>query len=147
MLDQFFAGFTPAGGRGNPKLVEAGDSPFADVPKPYVSNLSTASLNEIERVARRSIQIQLYRGTLVVDGAERWEERDWLGRTLRIGDTELQVEELTARCAATNMDQESAARDIHIPLLLERGLGHTRFGVYARVPRRDRIRFGDTIEF
>ena len=25
MLDQFFAGFTPAGGRGNPKLVEAGD--------------------------------------------------------------------------------------------------------------------------
>ena len=52
MLDQFFAGFTPAGGRGNPKLVEAGDSTFADVPKPYVSNLSTASLNEIERAAR-----------------------------------------------------------------------------------------------
>ena len=76
MLDQFFAGFTPAGGRGNPKLVEAGDSPFADVPKPYVSNLSTASLNEIERVARRSIQIQRFRGNLVVDDAERWEERD-----------------------------------------------------------------------
>ena len=53
MLDQFFVGFTPAGGRGNPKLVLAGDSIFADVPEPYVTNLSTASLNEIERVARR----------------------------------------------------------------------------------------------
>ena len=62
MLDQFFADFTPAGGRDNPKLVEAGDSTFADVPKPYVSNLSTASLNEIERVARRAIQIQRFSG-------------------------------------------------------------------------------------
>ena len=125
MLDQFFADFTPAGGRDNPKLVEAGDSTFADVPKPYVSNLSTASLNEIERVARRSIQIQRFRGNLVVDDAERWEERDWPGRTLRIGDTELHVEELIARCAATNKDPKSAARDMNIPLLLERGFGHT----------------------
>ncbi|MEC7202751.1 MAG: hypothetical protein VXW49_03680 [Pseudomonadota bacterium] len=76
MLDQFFSGFTPAGSRGNPKLVEAGDSTFADVPEPYVSNFSTASLNEIERVARRFIQIQRFRGNLVVDDAERWEERD-----------------------------------------------------------------------
>ena len=88
MLDQFFSGFTPAGSRGNPKLVEAGDSTFADVPKPYASNLSTASLNEIERVALRSIQIQRFRGNLVVVDAERWVERDWPGRTLRIGDTE-----------------------------------------------------------
>ena len=129
MLDQFFSGFTPAGSRGNPKLVEAGDSTFADVPEPYVSNLSTASLNEIERVARRSIQIQSFRSTLVVDGAERWEERDWPGRTLRIGGTELQVEELIARCAATNVDPESAARDMSISPLLERGFGHTEFGV------------------
>ena len=27
MLDQFFSGFTPAGSRGNPKLVEAGTQP------------------------------------------------------------------------------------------------------------------------
>ena len=40
------------------------------------ANFSTASLNEIERVARRSIQIQRFRGNLVVDDAERWEERD-----------------------------------------------------------------------
>ena len=76
MLDQFFSGFTPAGSRGNPKLVGAGDSTIADVPEPYVSNFSTASLNEIERVARRFIQIQRFRGNLVVDDAERWEERD-----------------------------------------------------------------------
>ena len=147
MLDQFFSGFTPAGSRGNPKLVEAGDSTFADVPEPYVSNFSTASLNEIERVARRSIQIQRFRGNLVVDGAERWEERDWPGRKLRIGDTELQVEELIARCAATNVDPESAARDMNIPLLLERGFGHTEFGAYARVLKGGTIRPGDTIEF
>ena len=52
-------------------MVEAGDSTFADVPEPYVSILSIASLNEIKQVARRSIQIQRFRGNLVVDGAER----------------------------------------------------------------------------
>lgn len=105
MLDQFFAGFTPAGGRGNPKLVEAGDSTFADVPEPYVPILSTASLTEIERVARWCIEIQRFRSNLVIEGAERWEERDWPGRTLQIGDTELQIEKPIARCAATNVDQ------------------------------------------
>ena len=73
--------------------------------------------------------------------------RDRPGRTLRIGDTELHVEELIARCAATNKDPKSATRDMNIPLLLERGFGHTEFGVYARVLKYGTIRPGDTIEF
>jgi len=54
---------------------------------------------------------------------------------------------LIARCAATNKDPKSAARDMNIPLLLERGFGHTEFGVYARVLKCGTIRPGDTIEF
>ena len=45
------------------------------------------------------------------------------------------------------MDPESAARDINIPLLLERGFGHTKSGVYARVLKCGTIRPGDTIKF
>jgi len=146
MLDQFFAGFAPAGARGNPKLVESSDTAFADVPEPFISILSLASLTDVERVARRSIQIQRFRGNLVIEGAERWEERDWPGRELRVGDVRLRIEEPIERCAATNVDPETAARDMNIPLLLERGFGHTEFGVYARVLSGGTIRPGDTLE-
>ena len=60
---------------------------------------------------------------------------------------ELHVEELIARCAATNKDPKSAARNMNIPLLLELGFRHTEFGVYARVLKYGTIRPGDTIEF
>ena len=59
----------------------------------------------------------------------------------------LQVEQSIARCAATNVDLGTAARDMNIRLLLERGFGQTEFGVLARVFKRGTIRPDDTIEF
>jgi uncharacterized protein YcbX len=37
------------------------------------------------------------------------------------------------RCAATNVDPETAARDLTIPHTLTRHLGHNECGIYAEV--------------
>lgn len=145
MLNQFFAGFLPSGARGNPKIVESQGAPFADFPDRFVSIISVSSLAEVERIARVPVDAARFRANLVVDGAERWEERDWIGRDVVIGDARFKVEEPIERCAATNVDPHTAARDMNIPMLLERGFAHVEFGVYARVIEAGTIRTGDSI--
>ena len=49
------------------------------------------------------------------------------------------------RCAAVNVDPETAARDLSIPNELMRRLGHNECGVYAEVIAGGTIAAGDTI--
>jgi MOSC domain-containing protein YiiM len=49
------------------------------------------------------------------------------------------------RCAAINVDPETAARDLNIPQALMRRLGHNECGVYAEVIEGGVIGVGDAI--
>lgn len=145
VINQFLAGFLPPGARGNPKLVEAAEGAFSDVADPLVSLVSLASVADIERVARQKVDPRRFRANVYFDGAEPWEERDWIDREIEVGSVRLRVVAPIGRCAATNVDPVSAARDMNIPLLLERGFGHTETGVYATVLEAGEIRPGDAI--
>jgi len=49
------------------------------------------------------------------------------------------------RCAATNVDPETAARDLEIPPTLSRHLGHMDCGIYAEVIEGGEIGVGDAV--
>ncbi len=145
MLDQFFQGFVPAGARGNPRIVEAGKTAFADSPEPFISIVNAASIAEIERVARQPVDPRRFRANILFTGAERWEERDWIGRTIAVGGAQMRIDEPIERCAATNVDPDSSERDLNIPRVLERGFGHLECGVHGRVVSPGLIEVGDTV--
>jgi hypothetical protein len=50
-----------------------------------------------------------------------------------------------SRCAATNVNPETAERDLNLPLALQKGFGHPNMGIYARVASAGPIAVGDTI--
>jgi MOSC domain-containing protein YiiM len=49
------------------------------------------------------------------------------------------------RCAATNVDPASAARDLDIPATLQRQLGHADCGIYAEVLAGGDLTTGETL--
>jgi MOSC domain-containing protein YiiM len=49
------------------------------------------------------------------------------------------------RCAAVNVDPDTAARDLSIPQALMRRFGHAECGIYAEVIRGGTIGVGDAI--
>ena len=49
------------------------------------------------------------------------------------------------RCAAINVDPDTAQRDLAIPQALMRRLGHNECGIYAEVISGGNIAVGDTI--
>jgi uncharacterized protein YcbX len=68
-----------------------------------------------------------------------------MDRTLAIGSTRLKVVKRIVRCAATNVDPDTAARDLTIPKTLLQTYGHADCGVYAEVITGGTISAGDAI--
>lgn len=145
LLSQFFAGFLAGSPRGTPSFQEAGDDTrTALLPNP-VSILNLASIRDLERVMRQPVDPRRFRGNILFDGLPAWAEFGWLGREIRIGQARLKVVERIQRCAATNVNPDSAERDMNVPLTLRKGFGHIDMGVYAAVIADGEVRPGDEV--
>jgi uncharacterized protein YcbX len=86
-----------------------------------------------------------FRANLYLDGWPAWHEADLVGERLAIGEARLRVVKRITRCAATNVDPDTAARDLEIPETLMRQLGHNECGIYAEVVVGGEIAVGDKI--
>ena len=145
MIGQFFAGFMGAAARGTPKLVEAGDQALTDTDQPFVSIINLASVKDLERVIRAPLDPLRFRANFYIAGGPAWAEFDWVGREIGLGRARLEVIERIERCAATNVNPESAERDLNIPRGLQKGFGHVDMGVYARVVAGGEVARADSV--
>ena len=93
----------------------------------------------------RPVDPRRFRANLYVSGWPAWHEFELLDKALAIGDVRLKVVKRIVRCAAVNVDPESAVRDLDIPHTLMRGFGHADCGVYAEVSAGGVIGIGDAI--
>lgn len=131
--------------KGAVRLVEAAETVFTDVPEPWVSLINLESIRDLEAAVEAPLDPLRFRANLYYEGGTPWEERDWVGREVQVGSARLRVEEPIGRCAATNVDPSSAARDMNLPRELQRLYGHTEMGVYASVASGGAVREGDAL--
>ena len=145
MLEQFLAAYMKDDLRGAPRIVSASGHTFSDMAAKCLHLVSLASLAEVETAARRSLDPLRFRPNLVLEGTQAWDEFGWIDRDVAIGDVRVHVFARTTRCAATNVDPATGARDTALPAVLERTWGHADFGVYARVVEGGTIAIGDPV--
>jgi len=145
MIEQFLAAYMQAELRGAPKIVFAEGHCFADADAKYLHIVNLETLRELERAAGTALSPLRFRPNIIIDGAGAWEELTWVGKTIAVGDAELDVVERTSRCAATDVDPETGKRDTALAAVLRRTWGHTDFGIYARVARGGTIAVGDPV--
>lgn len=125
------------------RLVRAEERGMTDSDYPSVAILNLASLRALETRAGRPLDPRRFRGNVWLEGAEPWQEFDWVGRRLALGSAEVEVRARIGRCVATHADPETGVRDTDILGLLESGWDHTDFGVYAVVTGSGRVAVGD----
>ena len=144
-IEAFFA--TNFGGelKGPPKVISGGGHSFSDVARKVVSIINLGSVAAIEAIVGLPVHPLRFRANLYVSGWPAWHEFELLGQTLAIGDARLKVVKRITRCAAINVDPESAARDLDLPRTMMRCLGHNECGIYAEVTAGGSIAVGDTI--
>ena len=104
-----------------------------------------AGFDPIEEMVGAPVHPLRFRANLYVEGWPAWHEFELLDRTLASGDIRLKVVKRIVRCAAVNVDPDTAQRDLAIPQALQRRLGHADCGIYAEVITGGTIGAGDTI--
>jgi MOSC domain-containing protein len=149
-IERFFTAYCAGGLRG-PAKVLSGEDPrgaphsFSDVAKKVVSIINLASVADVETLAGAPVHPLRFRGNIYVEGWPAWHEFDLLAREMAIGSARVKVVKRIVRCAATEVDPDTGARDLKIPQLLMQNLGHADCGVYAEVVGAGEIAAGDRI--
>ncbi|MBE0530017.1 MAG: MOSC domain-containing protein [Rhodospirillales bacterium] len=145
VIEDFFAAFMRAEALGKPKLVEAPSHMFSDAREKVVSLINLATVADLERVIGRPVDPLRFRGNVYLEGLPAWAEFDWVGRDIVIGEAKLRIVRRIPRCAATDVDPSSGARDMNIPRTLMTAFGHVDLGLYAEVTAGGTITIGDGV--
>jgi uncharacterized protein YcbX len=144
-IEAFFAERFAGELRGPPKILSGGGYSFSDIAKKVVSIINHGSVKAVEDIVGRSVHPLRFRANLYVSGWPAWHEFELLDQTLAIGEARLKIVKRTVRCAATNVDPDTAVRDLNIPHALMQRLGHADCGVYAEVIAGGEIATGDDV--
>lgn len=118
---------------------------LTDVPDPWISIASLSSNRALGQRMGQELSPDRWRANLWIDGTAPWEEKEWSGKTLRIGEVTLKVAREITRCKATMANPETGRRDADTLGALA-DLGHQEFGLYAEVVEGGQIRVGDRVE-
>jgi len=144
-IERYFAGRHATRIKGPPKVLTCPGHSFSDVAPKVVSIINLASLAAIETMVGFPVHPLRFRANVYVRGWPAWYEAGLVGETLAIGGARLKVIKRTGRCAAVNVDPDLAVRDMDIPKMLMRRLGHNECGIYAEVIDGGKIAVGDTV--
>jgi uncharacterized protein YcbX len=146
-VEAFMRSYVPGQLRGPPKVLAAPDGfRFTDARVGFVSIINLASVGAIREMMGREVDPLRFRGNVMVEGLEPWAEFDLVGRVLAASSgARLKVTRRIPRCAATEVDPTTGARDLDIPKALMRHLGHVDCGVYAEILTSGDITGGETL--
>jgi uncharacterized protein YcbX len=145
-IESFFARFCADELRGPPKVLHAPGHSFSDVARKVVSIINLASVSALEAAIGAPVNPLRFRGNVYVEGWPAWHEFDLLGHEIAVGEgARLKVVKRIVRCAATNVDPDTGARDLAVPETLLRSFGHADCGVYAEVIEAGEISAGNEL--
>ena len=128
------------------KILRVKDRGMTDTPYPSISINSHASLNDLEAKIGQPMDARRWRGNLWVEGFSPWEELEWIGKRVQIGDVVFDVLDPVIRCLATTANPDTGERDADTLGALQSNWGHKNFGVYAKVIQSGQIKLGDKVQ-
>jgi len=116
---------------------------FTDHPLGQVSIINLASVADLSRRMGVELDPLRFRANLYVEGWPAWAEHGWTGRRLMLGWGEAEVFKPIVRCAATEVNPQTAQRDAEIPKALFDAFGDMHCGIYVRMTKPGRVSLGD----
>ncbi|WP_170547303.1 MOSC domain-containing protein [Ruegeria arenilitoris] len=135
----------PADRAASARIIRVPGRGMTDSDFPSISLCNMASHRAVGQKLSQELSIHRWRGNIWFDGMPLWEEFEWLGREVQIGEAVFRVRERITRCLATTANPDTGIRDADTLGALETW-GHKDFGVYAEVLKGGAISVGDKVE-
>ncbi|MDC1154617.1 MOSC domain-containing protein [Candidatus Pelagibacter sp.] len=110
-----------------------------------ISLINTKSVEDFQNKTNQEIETQRFRGNIFVDGVDAWEERNWVGKIIKINDISFKVEKNIPRCVAINLKPNTDDNSLNLLQSLKKTYNHFDMGVYLTALNNGLINIGDNI--
>ena len=110
-----------------------------------ISLINTKSVEDFQNKTNQEIETQRFRGNIFVDGVDAWEERNWIGKIIKINDISFKVEKNIPRCVAINLKPNTDDNSLNLLQSLKKTYNHFDMGVYLTALDDGSINIGDNI--
>ena len=110
-----------------------------------ISLININSISDFEKKINEKVEFQRFRGNFYMDGIEPWEERKWIGKTIKINNVSFKVENNIPRCVAINLKPKSVDNSLNLLQSLKKTYNHFDIGVYLTALEDGIINVGDKI--
>ena len=129
-----------------PRLCRLDAGGYTDTDAPWITLAGSQSLADFAHVTHTAADNRRFRLNLIVSTSTAFEEFDWIGKTISIGEARLEIIEPVGRCAAIDVDPETSRREDDHLRTMRQVYGHTDLGVFARVIKGGTISPGSTVQ-
>ena len=110
-----------------------------------ISLINVRSIEDFKNKTNEEIESQRFRGNIYVDGIEAWEERNWIGKIIKINNISFKVEKNIPRCVAINLKPKTDDNSLNLLQSLKKNFNHFDMGIYLTALDSGKINTGDTI--
>jgi uncharacterized protein YcbX len=110
-----------------------------------ISLINIKSIEDFKNKTNQEIETQRFRGNIYVDGIDAWEERNWIGKIIKINNISFKVEKNIPRCVAINLKPNSEDNSLNLLQSLKKTYNHFDMGVYLSALDDGKIDIGDKI--
>ena len=130
-------------------LLKNKDFPFYDTSHSNkifnsMSLINLKSINDFESKINQKVEFERFRANFYIEGIDAWEERNWIGKIIKINNVSFKVEKNIPRCVAINLKPKT---DTTVNLLksLKDQYNHFDMGIYLTAIDDGVINVGDKV--
>ena len=105
------------------------------------------SLGDLSNKLGLLLDPRRFRGNIWLKGGEPFEEFNWIGQEINLGNVRVRVVEAIERCNATKANPLTGKKDVDTLSALKVNYGHNDFGVYCEVIKAGTLSCGDQVIF
>ena len=110
-----------------------------------ISLLNLESINDFQNKIDKEIEISRFRGNIYIDGIEAWQERNWIGKIIKINNVSFKVKKNIPRCVAINLKPETDDNSLNLLQSLKKTYNHFDMGIYLVALDDGKIEIGNNI--
>ena len=110
-----------------------------------ISLINVKSIEDFKNKINQTIEPERFRGNIYIDGIEAWEERNWIGKIIKINNISFKVEKNIPRCVAINLKPKTDDNSLNLLQSLKKTFNNFDMGIYLTALDNGKINTGDII--
>ena len=110
-----------------------------------ISLINLNSIKDFEKKINEKVESQRFRANLYVDGIDAWQERNWIGKIIKINNVSFKIEKNIPRCVAINLKPKTDDNSLNLLQSLKKTYDHFDMGIYLRTLNDGKIEVGNNV--